>query len=223
MLKSTVFSASSSFFGSIAEWYQSSVVCELLTYLEETYFSVSFETYSNFSVSSTAGTTIRNIILGIAIGIIIAAAMVVHTKTGVGGFVRTLIKKSCLSPDTAMTLSELGYFSNLSVRRELKKGVSLGKLVRCVETDPPLQKESFIDETQGATEAPATVIDTSTMHFYIPEELRYRAEIRYDKKDASWLFFTVLTVLTVLFAALICVFLPDLFRLADNFITLLSP
>ena len=194
MLKNISFSASSSFFGSIAEWYRESVICELLTYLEETYFSVSFDSYQNFSVSATTGVTIRNIVLGFAIGIILAAAMVVQTKTGIGGFVRSLITNQCNSPENAKTLSELGYFSNLSVRSALKNGVSLRKLVRCQEEEAVGKSESFTNETQEnePVEAAAVeefVIDPSTMHFYIPEELHYRAELRYDQKGSSWRFF----------------------------------
>lgn len=215
------------FFGSISEWYQSSVICELLTYLEETYFTVTFDHYSNFSVSSEAGTMVRNIILGLAIGIIIASAMAVHTRRGLGGFVRKLIGEECLSPDQAKTLMELGYFQNFSVRRELKKGVTLCKLVVCKEQEE-LQNKSSTVETEEQIEEKKHLsedfeIDFTTCHFYIPEDLRYRAEVRFEKAGSTWRSFIITLILTVISASLLCLFLPDLFRFADNLITWLAP
>lgn len=236
------FSAGGSFWESLAEWYQSSTICEILTYLENTYFSINLNSYQNFSVSDSAGMTLRNIILGFAIGIIIAAGMIVHTRKGVGGFVRTLLRNDCTSPEKAKTLSELGYFQNPSIRRELKRRVTLSKLVRCKEEDEALGAASFTNETdenKDATEVPVKeaedttnekaeektpfALDVSTMHFYIPEDLRYRAEIRFERRGSTWGFFAIVTALTVVAAALLCVFLPDLFWGADMLITFLSP
>ena len=222
-----IFLSASGFFGSISEWYQSSVICELLTYLEENYFSVSFDSYKNFSISSSAGNTVRNLILGLAIGIIVASAMTVHTKKGLGGFVRALLKEDCTSPERAKTLSELGYFQSIAVRRDLKKGVTLSKLVHCRE-----QEEATIavqDASEGEEKAPEEakrtqfVIDPATMHFYIPEDLRYRAELRFEKAGSTWRSFLITLVVTIVGASLLCIFLPDLFRFADNIITWLSP
>ena len=236
------FSAGGSFWESLAEWYQSSTICEILTYLENTYFSIDFHSYQNFSVSDSAGMTLRNIILGFAIGMIIAAGMIVHTRKGVGGFVRTLLRNDCTSPEKAKTLSELGYFQNPSIRRELKRRVTLGKLIRCKEEDEVLGVVSFTHETnkngdtaentlkeaENTENVPEQVkapfeLDVSTMHFYIPEDLRYRAEIRFERRGSTWGFFAIVTALTVVAAALLCVFLPDLFRGVDMLITFLSP
>ena len=226
-MKNMFFLSVNGFFRSIAEWYRGSVICELLTYLEETYFTVTFDHYSNFSVSPATATLIRNIILGFAIGIIIASAMSVHTKRGLGGFVRKLISEECHSPESAKTLLELGYFQSFSVRRELKKGVSLGKLIICKEQED-LQKNSFNSETNEQKEekssfAESFEIDFSTCHFYIPEDLRYRAEIRFEKKGSTWKSFLITLILTVISASILCLFLPDLFRFADNLITWLAP
>lgn len=209
----------------IAEWYQDSLICEIFTYLEETYFSVSFGSYKNFSVSASTATTVRNTIIGIAIGIIIASAMMVHTKKGIGGFVRTLLRYDCTSPETAKTLLELGYFKNASIRRELKRGVSLCKLVHCKEREAAQESGSFINETQQeVTKSEENFsIDFATMHFYIPEELRYRAEIRFDKKGSTWLFFFVVLISTIVATALLCTLLPEFFGLIDNIYTLISP
>lgn len=222
-MKNIFFLSANGFFRSIAEWYQGSVICELLTYLEETYFTVTFDHYSNFSVSPTTATLVRNIILGFAIGIIIASAMSVHTKRGLGGFVRTLIREECHSPDTSKTLLELGYFQSFSVRRELKRGVTIGKLIICKEQEE-LQVRSSDHETSDQKSLEKSFqLDFATCHFYIPEDLRYRAEVRFEKKGSTWKSFFITLILTVISASLLCLFLPDLFRFADNLITWLAP
>ena len=221
--------ASESFWESVAAWYQKSVICELLTYLEEKYFSVSLGSYQNISVSATTGKNIRNIILAIAIGLIVASAMMVHTRRGLGKFIHTLLKNDCTSADKAKTLSELGFYQNHSVRSALKRGVTFGKLVCCKEEKEWSATQSFTNETvekDGSTKDASRgefAINCSTMHFYIPEDLRYRAEIRFEKKGTSWGFFAIVAILTVIGCALLCLFLPNLLQLTDNIITLLSP
>jgi hypothetical protein len=60
------------------------------------------------------------------------------------------------------------------------------------------------------------------MHFYIPEDLRYRAEIRFERKGTSWMFFVIILIGTIIGAALLCWLAPQLLKLTDNLITLLS-
>ena len=67
------------------------------------------------------------------------------------------------------------------------------------------------------------MIDFLTARFYIPEDLRYRAEIRFEKKGSGWGIVALVAVLTVVVAILLCRFLPSLFTLADNIITMLAP
>ena len=223
MLQSHALSSGVSIWKRIAEWYQDSLICEIFTYLEDTYFSVSFGSYQNFSVSESTAVTVRNTILGIAIGIIIASAMMVYTKRVLGGFVRTLLRNECTSPETAKTLLELGYFKNASIRKELKKGVTLCKLVYCKEREESLQACSFTDETPSQKGSDTFAIDLNTMHFFIPEELRDRAEIRFENKGSTWGFFLLVLVLTIVLTAILCTLLPNLFGLVDSIYTVVSP
>ena len=66
-------------------------------------------------------------------------------------------------------------------------------------------------------------IDFTTAHFYIPEDLKHRAELRFDQKGSSWLIVVLTVVLTPVIASLICQFLPDILRMCDNLITFLAP
>ena len=219
----------------IVTWYQNSLIHELFSYVGTRYFTVEFGTYENFSVGANASTTARNMIIGFAVGIILAAVMTAHARNGLGGFVRKLLRTESLSPEQAKTLHELGYFRNPTIRRELARGTTLRMVVRHCENDSNdgeetnegTEKENDEMPTQvkktltGIKKAPA--INFLTARFYIPEELRYRADIRFDKTGSSWGMVTLTVIVTVVGAAALCWFLPDLFQFADNIITFFSP
>ncbi len=120
------------FWEAIANWYQNSLIYELLTYLEEKYFRVEFHVYEHIAVGPTAGRTAQMLIIGIALGLILAAIVAAYTRAKLGGFLRKLIEKDCLSEDAAKTLREVGEFRNASVRRALSRGTALKKYVRRV-------------------------------------------------------------------------------------------
>lgn len=66
-------------------------------------------------------------------------------------------------------------------------------------------------------------IDFTTARFYIPEALRYRAEIRFDPKGSGWRSAILISCFAIVTAAVLCFFVPELVQLADNIITWLAP
>ncbi len=66
-------------------------------------------------------------------------------------------------------------------------------------------------------------IDFQTAHFYIPEELKHRAEVRFDRRGSGWLFTALTVILCVVATALLCRFLPDIVQLMDNIIGMMAP
>lgn len=58
--------------------------------------------------------------------------------------------------------------------------------------------------------------DFRVARFYLPEERRIAAEVRFDPAGFGWGKWALLAVLTVAAAAALCWLVPDLFRLADN-------
>lgn len=194
-------------------WYENSVFKELIDYLNDEVFRIELGTYENFSVSSTAGGTLKNIILGLALGAVLAAGLMLYTRAVQGRFVRTLLKRECFTSDRALTLLEAGMFRNVSVRRELASGGALSKLTRCVEA------EEADAQTSGVPFQP----DFRTAHFYIPEDLKYRAELRYDRKGSGLPQLLLTLVLCIVTAVLLCRYLPALLGFADWMISLLAP
>ncbi len=204
----------SSFWEQIAGWYQNSTLGELISYFRETYFSIRFGAYDNFSVTEQTANIVNKIIPALIIGIIIAAIATVYCRRVVGQFVRTLIEKEALSPESGVTLFDTGAFRSTVVRRELCRGAFLKKVVRCRE------EEAFIAEKGSDA---SYQIDFTRDHFYIPEELKDRAEIRFNPKGSSWLTVVLTAVLTPIVVGLICRFLPNILQFADSIITYFAP
>ena len=157
---------------------------------------------------------INKIIPALILGIIIAALATVFSRRLVGGFVHTLIEKEAFSPEDGVTLLETGAFRSTVVRRELCRGVFLKKVVFCRE------EPAFLDEKgKDATYE----IDFTKDHFYIPEDLKYRAENRFNQKGSGWLSVVLTVVLVPLVVGLICRFMPNILQFADSIITFFAP
>ena len=205
---------SSSFWEQIATWYQNSTLGELISYFHQTYFSIHFGAYDNFSITEQATNIINKIIPALIWGIIIAAIATVYCRRIVGTFVRTLIEKEALSPEAGVTLFDVGAFRSTVVRREVCRGTLLRKVVFCRE------EQAFLNEKgKDATYK----IDFTRDHFYIPEDLKYRAETRFNPKGSGWLSVVLTVVLVPVVVGLICRFLPSILQLVDSLITLLAP
>ncbi len=235
------------FWEKISTWYQSSLLRELLVHIKETYFSIELRAYENLHFDAGAPATMQNIILALAVGFILAAAWSTYTRSVLGGFVRALLKAEAHSPEDAKTLHELGFFRNAAIRRELWRGVDLRKIVHRAGEEDGQTANSLAEEkndaetvegeeTQptskntpykffGAKKDPLTPPkpDFLTERYYIPQDLRYRAELRYRKRGSGWGAFAITVVIAIVLAALIGRFLPDLLQLADNLITMTSP
>ena len=222
---------SESLWEKLSVWYQNSIFYELFQYFNEKYFTVEFGAYENFSLGAGTSALAQTLVYAIAVGVIVAAGMSVYTRSVLGGFVRTLLKEGALSPENAKTLSDVGFFRNAAIRRELAKGVTLRKVVKCCEEEA-LKKVSNAQSTESQAEPDRRWggksksdfrPDFLTARYYIPEDLKYRAEVRFEKKGSSWWNFFLAALGAIVVAALIGFFLPDLFQLMDNIIGMMTP
>lgn len=193
-------------------------------------FAVTTGDYEHITMGTGTLVTLRNVVLGLFIGLIIAACVAYYDKNRLGAFVRKLIKEECLSVDRAKTLAELGFRKNMGVRTSLKRGTVLGHVVHCVE------KEQYAAEVEAARAAwtektgsedgfamPDYKMELDSAHFYIPDEEHYAAEVRFEEKGSGWRALLLVIVLSILGAALVCYLLPDMIQLIDNMIGILSP
>lgn len=239
------------FWEKIAEWYQGSLLHELLSYLYEEYFTVNFGVYENFTIGTTTAETIRTLIPALAIALVIASMMTAHMRVNIGRFVRRLLKNECLSPEKAKTLAELNFFRNAALRRELSRGTGLRMVVRCVHEDGTdtgvgsyLDQTLSPDSTAEMSENASTVCENEdlkgekrakkgsraqrkinflTARFYIPEDLKYRADVRFDNRGSGWAPAIASIALVIFLTALLCWLLPHVLWLADAIISLAAP
>jgi hypothetical protein len=241
--RSTILSSGiGAFWEQLVGWYQNSFVNDFLSYISERYYQVEFGAYEHLSFGAGANETAEMLILALAFGLIIASIAVAYTKKKLGGFVGKLLANECFSPESAMNLYELGYFRSSAIRKELSRGVTLRKIVSEVLTE---EKEDTISETcdrydsadstseenvsEFTEEKTSDVakrdrkIDFIKARFYIPEELKYRAEIRFERKGSGWIPVLITAVGSLIGAALVCRFLPSFIGVLDNLIALMAP
>jgi hypothetical protein len=136
--------------------------------------------------------------------------------------VRKLLKNEAFSPESSKNLLELEEFRSTVIRHELAKGVFLRKVVRCCEEEA---FEADLSKSNSAAKSKQSSyhMDFTLARFYIPEDLKYRAELRFEQKGSGWLFVLLTVVVTPILASLICQFLPDLLQMCDNLISFLAP
>ncbi len=211
---------------------EKSLIEELYEYFYEKYFSVDMPYFENFKVQSNALFSLRTVIIGITIGIIIASASSVYNKRHLGAFIRTMIEKGCLGPENAMTLEALGYDKKLGIAMTVKSGGTLSRWARCREEDEfyesiALKKAEF-EEAHASEKKPPKFVepefkrDYKTMHFYLPEEKKYAAEIKFDPKGSRWGGVVIVAIFAIALCAFLCYILPDAVKLVDNFITVMN-
>ncbi len=191
---------------------------ELYEYFVQKYFTMDTGALENISLDNSV-ISIPLMFVGLFLGVLIAAIAAIYNKRLLGDALRNIIKSGANTPENAATLAELGYARNTFVRNALKYGTAMRKYVRCVEDDEKLERAK--PDKNGYL--PKIKTDLATAHFYIPEEKRVAAELRYDKTGTTWFaFFGILIGGIVLLVLLIKIF-PELMMMLDNFVGSVKP
>ena len=154
-------------------------------------FTIPARQYEHFNFDEADASLTLIVILGICGGCLLAALLSLYQSYLPGGFVRALLRCGAHTAETAKTAAELGYENSPFIRFELRRGTVLKKLVTVLpgEGTPP--------------------------RYYIPEALKYRAEVRYEKKGNGPVQL-LLTVLLLFFLAWLCTkLIPVVLSLID--------
>lgn len=163
-------------------------------------FSIEAQNYANFTFDAETATLTRNVILAFAIGVILAALAAFYHKSVPGAIVRSLLRAEALSPETAKTAEELSLHKNFFYRYELRRNITLKKLILSVE----------------ATETAADGEEYTVLRYYIPEEKKYHAETRFEKKGSGPIGLLLTAALTVVAAILLIRAVPVALKIIDN-------
>ncbi len=205
---------------------------ELWEYFNETYFSPEVPYLDNISLGTGTLVTLETIIIGLTFGLILASFITLYNKRYLGGFIRKLLREDCLAADSAKTLEELGYSKSLGVKNAIRTNGTLSRWVRCVEEDiynaEMEQKRVEFEEVHRNDPKPPKFKEIEfkrnlkTMHFYIPEEKKYAADIKFDAKGANLGSFILVAVISIALCAFLSYMLPDIVKMIDNFISVMN-
>ena len=203
-----------------------SLIEELWEFYKDKYFTPQFGDYEHIEIAESSLVSLPMVAIAAVIGMCIAAIAAIFNKRYLGDFVRTLISAEALSPETAQTLEQLGYLKNTTIRSSLKNGTTLRRVIKCVEEeqyyDAMKKKREEFEQTNTDPKAKFKEIpykmDVSTAHFYIPEDLKYTAELKFEKKGTDWLSFVLVLVGSIVLALLIIWAVPELLQMTDNFL-----
>ena len=189
------------------------------------YFNFAIE-YDNLGLTVSDFKMICAIICGFCIGMIIAVFASLYTKRVLGDLVRATIAADALSPESAKTLYELGFADKLLMRRAVAKSVSLRRVLKCREeeefiSDLNAKREEYSKKREENRKLPKFKeseykIDPSADSFFIPEELKYTAEIKFDKKGASLRSAIATSVIVIIAFIAVMIALPELLEFLDG-------
>ena len=166
-------------------------------------------------------------VIAFCIGILLASIGIVFNKRVLGGVVRACLQKEALSPERAMTLGELGFDKHPILRHAVRTNVSLRRVIRCRE-----EEEFFAQMEQTRAEYDKKREENPKMkkfreqsyrgtpedHYYIPEEMKYMADAKFEAKGTSWGGVVILFVLVIVILVLIAMFMPKILELLDDFV-----
>jgi len=122
------------------------------------------------------------------LGIVLAGVGTVYNTQILGGFVRLLLERKALSPDSALTLEEAGYAKNHFVRFALRDKSTFRKIVASEDGK----------------------------RFYIPEDKAIHASFRYEAKGNGLVGFAITVILFAVVAFLTSMLLPVLLDLLGS-------
>ena len=201
---------------------------ELWEYFVDTYFSPDVPYLENYSLGTGSLVTLQGIIIGLSVGLALATISTIYNKRHLGDFIRKLIYEECFDTKSAKTLYELGYLKDAGVRGAVKSGGTLSRWARCVEEDEfmsaiEVKREEFNeahknDPKPPKFKEPEFKRDVNNMHFYLPMDKKYAAEIKFDAKGANITTAIIICILALVFCAFACYIVPDVLKLIDNFI-----
>ena len=177
--------------------------------------------------------SLKLMILGLFIGLSLASFGALYDKRVLGEAVRAILRKEAYTPETAVTLVELGYARNSIVRHSVRKSVTLRRVVRCVEEEKFLaeQEQRRIeheekrknDKSLGRFRELDYTFDLENDHFYIPEEIRYTADVKFEKKGSSWIGAIVFTLVMLVVYVILLICLPDILEILNDFAANFAP
>ncbi|MGN1408614.1 MAG: hypothetical protein ACI4XJ_00395 [Eubacteriales bacterium] len=179
--------------------------------------------FENFDLDVNSSSMLI-IIIGISVGLLIGIAFSLVCRVVSGKVIKALKNAEAVDEDSARTIAELGLSKVCFIKTMLKPDSALYRAVGCVggftgESAGGLRKfwhEKFIRDDNPVK------FDFGTAKFYLPEEKRISAELRFTEEKHPVRSF----VLSAVLITAVCIFaiyaVPELLTMFDNLLTQLS-
>lgn len=180
--------------------------------------------YENFTFDNPV-TTLPIIIWGIFAGFVIAGILSYYNKNYLGAVVRSLVKKGANAPESALTFADAGIKAGFLRRRAVFYDGALTKYVKVANPEEceteQAQESAFIRGARRVFSIERKKkYDAAKAKFYILEEKRIQAELRYTEKGTSLraVIIGIVAAFIVAVVAIRCI--PYILELVDSVITL---
>lgn len=152
-------------------------------------FTLTVKEFENITFTEQTAKNVQLVVWGLAIGFFLAALFSLYQRFVVGAPIRALLRLEALSPENAKTEEELGVKGNALFHRALIKNTAVQKLIKRTEGEP--------------------------CGYYIPEELKYRAELRYEKKGNPFLQIILAALLSLVVGIAFIKLIPPFLSMID--------
>ena len=188
-------------------------------YIDREYFSPHFGELKTLTMFTDAG--FKMIVLAFYFAFVLAAVFIFYNRTVIGAFPRALCKNSCHSPESAMTFSQLGFSKkNIFVKLALLRGNVLRRTVHCIEEEEWEKNRTRVGGKSKFFEfilpEKRYRINFENDRFYIPEERRHLAQIKFEKNGNGIIPLILTAVVGLIVVLLIFRFVPGFISWLDG-------
>ena len=182
--------------------------------------------FENFNIDVN-GASMYIIVWGLYIGIMLGVLFALITRVYSGRLIAALVKAGANDPSTAVRIDDLDLKGKAIVKYMIRPGTVLSRSLEIANRDefPEVRHSAirkFWHEKFLSEEIPEK-IPYETAKFYLPEEKRISAELRYTVEEHPVRNF-ILAAVGLFAVACFAVFaIPELLTMFDNFVTQVKP
>lgn len=182
--------------------------------------------FENFSIDVN-GSAMYVIVWGLYIGIMIGVLGALITRRYSGRLISALVRAGATEPDKAVRIDDLDVKGKAFIRFMLRPGTALSRILEVSNWDefPAVQHSAlkkFWHEKFLSEEIPEK-IPFETAKFYLPEEKRVGAELRFALEEHPIRNFILAAVGLFAVACFAVYAIPELLTMFDNFVTQVKP
>ena len=151
------------------------------------FFNVTPGKYGKISLSAADASMATGLIWGVCLVIILASLYAFYVQKVPGRVVKALLRAEAKDEESAKTANELGIAPRSLAMLELKNSRALRRIVQQTSEDEP--------------------------RYFIPDALRYRAQVRYDKEGNELRGLILAMILSIALSILLVNLMPVLLGL----------